>query len=239
MKIPPYAITPPSCGTIPQNASRRARLMLRMSHDVIDCLAPWATCLQYPPSREIIAQGDDATFCYVITSGSARMVCFLEDGRRQVLAFLSPGDLVGWEAVGWHKVGAEAITAVRALRLVSADLDALAEREPVVGRWLRMVSALKLRASSEHLAALGCLSARERIAHFLLAMHKRTGTLANAEIVLPMVRRDIADYLGLTSETICRCLTKYERDGVLRLKDGWIAILDREALELAGAGLSL
>ena len=238
MHIAPYSVGSSSYGASQREVAISKRVEFAIPSDVLDRLAPWSTSIQVSARREIVAQGQDATWCYMITSGCARSVRVLEDGRRQVAAFVFPGDLFGWEADGQHEVGAEAITPVRVLRVVSAALDALTLRDPVVGRWLRAVSARQSRDVSERLAVLGCLSAPERIAHFMLAMANRPGIAVGGQIVLPMCRRDIADYLGLTVETISRCLSQYERDAVLAVKSDKIKILNHKALEFAGAGLS-
>jgi len=187
-----------------------------------DALAPLAVTVTVPREAEIYAQGDPARFAYQVVRGCVRTVKLMEDGRRQVNDFLMPGDWFGFEALETHEFAAEAITDTLLRRVPRRALDALAERDAGVTRWLLNLAAGQLRAAREHMVTLARMSASERIAGFLIATARRLPTDAAGCVPLPMSRTDIGDYLGLTIETVCRTLAQFRRDGVIRLsRDGF------------------
>ena len=199
-------------------------------------LAPWSTAIVVDAQSEIVAQGADATHCYLVVSGCVRTVTLLEDGRRQVPSFLFSGDLFGWEALEQHEVGAEAVSNSVLHRYARQDLEGVAELDLEVARWLRAHTAKQLRMSREHMLRLGCLTAAERIAGFLLDLVDRMGTAGNPRLQLPMGRRDIANHLCLTAETVSRVLTQFCREGTLSVKCVSITVHDRDALVELGNG---
>lgn len=184
--------------------------------------------------EEIVAQADPAGYCYLVVSGCARTVKLMEDGRRQVGEFLLPGDLFGWEALEEHDFGLEAVSAAALLRYPRAALYALADRDRDFTRRLRELTAGQLRAGRERMVLLGRKTAAERIASFLLEMAERIRPEAGTMIELPMSRADMADYLGLTIETVCRGLTQLRTQRVIAVERSRIVILDRRALGAAG-----
>ena len=164
------------------------------------------TC--FPAGAEIYCQGDKATALYQVEFGAVRVYRLLADGRRQISAFHMAGEVFGFEADGTHHFFAEAVgaTGVRILRLsTGADLS---------HRLLPLALQSLVRAQ-EHLLVLGRQHAVERVAAFLLDMAERQGGLSRFE--LPMSRMDIADYLGLTIETVSRVFTKLKEKGIVRL----------------------
>jgi CRP/FNR family nitrogen fixation transcriptional regulator len=164
------------------------------------------TC--FPAGAEIYVQGDKACALYQVEFGAVRVYRLLSDGRRQISAFHMAGEIFGFEADGTHHFFAEAIgaTGVRVLRL--------AANEGVSDKLLPLALQSLVRAQ-EHLLVLGRQHAVERVAAFLLDMAERQGGLDHFE--LPMSRMDIADYLGLTIETVSRVFTKLKEKGVVRL----------------------
>jgi CRP-like cAMP-binding protein len=158
----------------------------------------------------------------------------MEDGRRQVGEFLLPGDLFGWETLDDHDFGAEAVTPVTLRRYPCCSLEALADRDPDFARRLRKLTAGQLRAGRERMVLLGRKTASERIASFLLEMSERMNPDGHSLIELPMGRADMADYLGLTIETVCRGLTQLRRHGTVAVERARVAIRDRRALGVAG-----
>jgi CRP/FNR family transcriptional regulator, nitrogen fixation regulation protein len=198
-------------------------------------LDPQAIIMRADRDEEIVAQGDPAGHCYLVASGCVRTVKLMEDGRRQIGEFLFPGDLFGWEALDEHDFAAEAVTPVMLHRYPRRNLEARADRDPDFARRLRGIAAGQLRAGREHLVLLGRKTASERIASFLLEMAGRMNPNGRASIELPMGRADIADYLGLTIETVCRGLTQLRRRGTITVERANIKICDRSALGAAGS----
>jgi CRP/FNR family nitrogen fixation transcriptional regulator len=197
---------------------------------ILDSLEQKAITLHAARDEEIVAQDDPALYCYRIMSGCVRTVQLMEDGRRQVGEFLFAGDLFGWEALDTHDFSAEAVGSVTLRRYARRDLEILADQNREAARWLRELTAKRLRSGRDHLVLLGRKTASERIASFLLEMAKRTNLNDATLMALPMNRADMGDYLGLTIETVCRQLTQLRQEGTIVVKNGMIAIRDRRAL---------
>lgn len=179
---------------------------------------------------EIIAQDDEVEWCYRIVSGCVRSVRLIEDGRRQIGAFFLEGDTFGWDAIGVHDFAAEAVTGVRMRRLRVHALEDRALHDLAFARELHLRLADRIRLTHQHVVLLGRRTASERIASFLIDMRQRLRTGPDGAFALPMCRVDIADYLGLTIETVSRRLTKLDRGGVIKLAHGRIAICDEDRL---------
>ena len=201
--------------------------------DVLQPLASQAITIEAGRDEEIVAQGETAGHCYLVVSGCVRTVQLLEDGRRQIGEFLLPGDLFGWDTVGEHDFAAEAVTPVTLRRYSTRSLDALADANRDVARRLRTLSATRMRAGRDRVVLLGRKTASERIASFLLEMEGRMHADGRSQIELPMGRTDMADYLGLTIETVCRGLTQLRRDGTITIARARIAIRNHDALGAA------
>lgn len=164
------------------------------------------TC--FPAAAEIYGQGEKANALYQVEFGAVRVYRLLADGRRQISAFHMAGEVFGFEADGTHHFFAEAIgaTGVRVLRL--STMNGVSDR-------LLPLALQSLIRAQEHLLVLGRQQAVERVAAFLMDMAERQGGFDHFE--LPMSRMDIADYLGLTIETVSRVFTKLKDKGVIRL----------------------
>jgi len=157
----------------------------------------------------------------------------LNDGRRQVGAFILPGDMFGLEAGETHAVSAEAITDSIILVIKRSAIVALAERDAEVARQLWALTAQELARAQNHMLLL-VRNAQERIASFLLEMAARTP--ASTSVELPMSRQDIADYLGLTIETVSRTLTQLEEQAAIALPASRRVVLrNRSALSRLNA----
>ena len=201
---------------------------------VFGALHSHAVIVRAERDEDIVAQGNSAEHCYLVLIGCLRTVALMEDGRRQIGEFLLPGDVFGWEALGDHDFGAEAVTRVVLRRYPRRSLEMLADKNPDLARHLRAMAACKLRAGRERMLLLGRKTASEQIASFLLEMADRMNARSSGQIELPMSRGDMADYLGLTIETVCRGLTQLRRSGTIAVERTRIVIRDRRALEVAG-----
>lgn len=197
-------------------------------------VAPRSDIVRANRDEEIVAQDDPATDCYVVLSGCIRTVRLMDDGRRQVGEFLFAGDIFGWEALDEHDFGAEAVVPSVLRRYPRRSLEALADRDPDFARRLRALTAGQIREGRRRIVSLGRKTASERIATFLLEMAKKVGPGKDCVIELPMSRADMADYLGLTIETVCRGLTQLRRAGVIEVERARIVIRARRALAAAG-----
>jgi CRP/FNR family transcriptional regulator, nitrogen fixation regulation protein len=163
--------------------------------------------MSFSRNAEIYGEGEPADYIYRVVRGSVRTYKVLADGRRQIGGFYLPGDMFGLESGDQHTFSAEAIAESRVLVIKRSAVEALAERDREVARQLWSLTGRELRRVQDHILLL-IKSAHERVAAFLLEMAERVSG-GNA-IELPMSRQDIADYLGLTIETVSRTLTHME-----------------------------
>ena len=200
--------------------------------DALDLLEQFGATVTIRHDGEIVGQGDAAEFCYKILNGWVRRVKLMEDGRRQVCAFLMPGDLFGFDDLVTHDFAAEAVSDVVLRRYPRRLVEALADGRLALARRLRDLTAISLRTAHSHLMLLGRKSASERIASFLLEMAERLPEHGDCVVCLPMTRTDVADYLGMTIETVCRNLAQFRRDGTIAIERGGIAIRNRVSLEM-------
>ena len=168
----------------------------------------------YLKGTKIFGEADPADCIYQVVEGAVRSHKLLSDGRRQIGAFHLPGDIFGLENGDFHRFTAEAI-ADTTLRLVKREsLERVAKSDPATVRALLTMTTDNLQHVENHMLLLGRKNSRERVAAFLLEMNGRvTGP---SVVTLPMSRRDIADYLGLTIETVSRALSEFKRKGYLK-----------------------
>jgi CRP-like cAMP-binding protein len=150
------------------------------------------------------------------------------DGRRQIGAFYMPGEVFGFEAGEEHAFSAEAIVDCKVLVIKRNAIISLAARDSEVAHQLWTMTAAELRRAQGHVMLL-IKTAQERVAAFLLEIAKRSS--ATTEINLPMSRQDIADYLGLTIETVSRTLTQLENSAAIAIPSSrHIVLRNRAAL---------
>ncbi len=154
----------------------------------------------------------------------------MEDGRRQVGEFLWPGDFVGMDDLDIHDFSAEAVTDATLRHYPRRMIDALARSHAALSTRLRAMTVAKLRRAHVQVVLLGRKSATERVASFLMDMHRRSTSANRRFLNLPMSRTDMADYLGLTIETVCRNLRLLRRCGIIQVSQEGIELLDCEAL---------
>tara|TARA_R110002110_G_scaffold413827_1_gene642002 strand:- start:1439 stop:2143 length:705 start_codon:yes stop_codon:yes gene_type:complete len=192
-------------------------------------------------NRTVFNDGDRADYAYKVVSGAIRLCKLLPDGRRQIADFCLPGDYFGLGLQDDYIFSAETVSDAVIIRyprrsaLNDGHLSAIA-RKTIMTALLRELSSAQL-----HLLMLGCQSARERLASFLLMLYDRQAGAGDTpgRVFLPMGRQDVADYLGLTIETVSRSIGELKRCGVIMtLSAREIILCDAEALrELAALDL--
>jgi CRP-like cAMP-binding protein len=170
--------------------------------------------MSFPRDAEIYRESNPANYLYKVISGTVRTFKALSNGRRQIRAFYLPGDIFGVETGEKHAFSAEAITDAKLVVIERKVVVALAARDNDVARQLWSLTSRELRHAQDHVLLL-IQSAQERVAGFLLEMANRVP--AGNEIELPMPRQDIADYLGLTIETVSRMMTHLEKGAAIAL----------------------
>ena len=167
----------------------------------------------FPRNAEIFAEGDPADCWYKVVSGTVRLCKLLADGRRHIAEFFYAGDCFGLENAAERLFAAEAVGDVVVTRYPWRATERLIDETPSLARSLRDVSLHDLANAQLRMLMLGRMSAAERVASFLLEMHERHGHARALD--LPMSRNDIADYLGLTVETVCRVMSAFKRDATI------------------------
>jgi CRP/FNR family nitrogen fixation transcriptional regulator len=182
---------------------------------IADSIGLMGARMSYARNVEIYGEGEPAEYLYKVISGAVRITKLLDDGRRQVTAFHLPGEIFGLELGNEHRFSAEAITDSSILVVKRSTVLALAGRDGEVARQLWTLTADALQRVQDHMLVLGCMNAKERVASFLLQLAKRIS--GGDELELPMSRQDIADYLGLTIETVSRTMTQLENDAAIGL----------------------
>jgi CRP/FNR family transcriptional regulator len=174
---------------------------------------------EFAPGETLAREGDPATQLFNITSGVIRVHKLLPDGRRQIIGFLFPGDFLGLATGDRYAFSAEAVTKGSACRFSRKAYQRLLVELPELETSLLERTANDLRIAQNQLLVLGRKTAIERLASFLLDLSARDQRAGGegVEIDLPMTRAEIADYLGLTTETVSRVTSRLKARGVIRL----------------------
>jgi CRP/FNR family nitrogen fixation transcriptional regulator len=186
-----------------------ARSFFGQSDDEVKLIGVTKT---YGRDQQIYGEGEPADLVYKVVSGAIRCFRVLADGRRQISEFYLPGDIFGVEAGLERRSSAEAVGDT--ILVVTRRSTLMIEDENQGAKFWRLAIA-ELQRSREHVLTLGRRAAGERVASFLTDLAERTG--AHDEVELPMSRQDMADYLGLTIETVSRTLTQLQSQGLIEI----------------------
>lgn len=198
--------------------------------DAFVALERIGTRLSFTRNAEIYAEGDSADCWYKVVSGTVRVCKLLADGRRHIAEFCFSGDCFGIDSTSKRFYSAEAVDDVIVMRYRRKPTEQLIDHNTALARLLRETMLRDLANAHGHTLLLGRMTASERVACFLLEMFERRDRTKALD--LPMSRSDIADYLGLTIETVCRTLSEFKRERVIAIPNPHrIELLDREALE--------
>lgn len=187
----------------------------------------------YARNEEIFAEGDPADCWFKVVSGAVRVCRLLPDGRRHIAEFHFAGDCFGFDSLPERLFSAEAVADAVIMRFPRRATERLTDDSPKLARHLREMTLRDLANAQIRLLVLGRMSAPERVATFLIDMSDRRD--AGRALDLPMSRADIADYLGLTIETVCRVLSAFKRDRIIDIPNAHrIELRDRAALAAIG-----
>jgi CRP/FNR family transcriptional regulator, anaerobic regulatory protein len=191
----------------------------------------------YSQRQQMFAQDEPADCVYNVTSGSVRLYRLLPDGRRQVVGFAIPGDFLGLSMSERTVFGAEALESVTACKFNRESFAALVDERPHLLRRLYDLASHELSLAQEQMVIIGRRTAEERVVCFLLGLRKRWAPFNHNSVTvpLPMTRQDIADFLGLTIETVSRAISKLAREKALLVVPDGVRLLDLERLEKLAA----
>jgi CRP/FNR family transcriptional regulator, nitrogen fixation regulation protein len=183
--------------------------------------------MRFLRNYEIYGEDEPAEFLYQVISGAVRTYRMLDDGRRQICAFYLPGDVFGVEAGESHLASAEAVSDTQVLVIKRSTVMARAEHERDLAKQLWSLTLRELRRVQDHSLVL-IKSAEERVVGFLLEMAGRRASTGAVDLF--MSRQDIADYLGLTIETVSRTLTQLAQSGTIVLESARRVVFRNRAM---------
>lgn len=197
--------------------------------------------LTVPHDRIVMAEGDSADYVFSILSGTLRSTQLLPDGRRYIADFLMPGSLFGYADEGLYRRTVETVSKAMLVRYSRMHFDALVMENPQVEHRLLALMRTKLSIANDHMLLLSRKNAVERLATFLLEMAERLPERTKIiQFRLPMPRIDIADYLGLTTETVSRVFTQFEKCGFIELRSSRrIVLLRHNVLAALSEGMAV
>lgn len=187
-----------------------------------------------------IVEGDPASHFFSLTSGAAMLFKLMQDGRRQITGFARKDDFLGLAAGDRYAFSAEAIGLVVLCRHSRSTMQTLLREAPEPALRLQALTSNELMLAHEQMLLLGRKTARERLASFLLSelLRQNGQSFVPLTLDLPMRRTDIADYLGLTTETVCRAFSWLKKElivSALTKKD--VSVLDVDRLRVVADGL--
>ncbi|MFZ2159523.1 MAG: helix-turn-helix domain-containing protein [Bradyrhizobium sp.] len=193
--------------------------------------------IHFASCETVFAQEEMTTSFYNLMEGVMRLYKLLPDGRRQIVGFSLPGDFLGLAASARHSLSADAIGAVTVCRFSKAPFARFIEDKPHLLLRINELAVRELSQAQDHMVLLGRRSAEEKVATFLIGWRDRLVQLngPSTTVALPMSRQDIADFLGLTIETVSRTFTKLERDRVIGIMPGSVSLLDPARAEAMAA----
>jgi len=176
--------------------------------------------VRFAPGQCVFFEGDPANSLFNVKLGVVKLFKLLVDGRTQITGFLFPGDFLGLALLSKYAYSCEAVTAAELCKFPRLEFERMLERFPAFERQVLSTASNELASAQDQMLLLGRKTAQERLATFLLMMQKRAAAPSDSdEIILPMSRQDIGDYLGLTIETVSRTVTRLRKSGVIELPD--------------------
>jgi CRP-like cAMP-binding protein len=167
--------------------------------------------LRFSRNETVFSEGDEATFSYRVASGAIRLCKHLADGRRQISDFVLPGDYCGFLHLEEHRFTAEATSDLEVIAYPHRQVEKLGESMPSMRHRLTDFLSRRLMGIQDHLIMVGRQTAKERVMSFLIRLAENAGAKEGDVVELPMNRQDMADYLGLTIETVSRVVTDLKR----------------------------
>jgi CRP/FNR family nitrogen fixation transcriptional regulator len=199
----------------------------------VERMESFGTLREYAADDTIYRQHETADHWYLIVNGAARKCTQISDGRRQIVDFLLPGDLFGFETAAIRKCSAECVAPdTTVVRYQRQRMESLLETNPRLARRVRDIAFGSLDRLQSRMILLGCSRALERVCGFLMEMAHRAQMGIEGTVTLPMSRYDIADYLAIAVETVSRSLTTLRSERVITFFDArHFRVVNRQALE--------
>lgn len=206
-----------SCGSCDNCTVRHFALCSPLETDDFPVMESMLSRINLSPSETLFYEADAGDYVYTVTSGYVKLYKTLPDGRCQITGFLMPGDFLGLAPQGTHNYTAQAITSASLCRFWRHKLSDMFNQFPAVEKRLFDIISQELLIAQNQMLLLGRKTSREKVTSFILDISKRAGRLGFPEniVYLPMTRSDIADYLGLTTESVSRVFSALRKDGLI------------------------
>jgi len=226
--MPPFDLARPGksgavdihpCGACPVRA---LTVCAALEEEELSRLADIVHTHRVEGNQTIFSEGDAASNMFNVTAGSAKIYKLLPDGRRQITGFLFSGDFLGLAVNDRYAYSAETVATTSICRFPRRKMDQLMDEFPKLQRRLFRLASNELAAAQDQMLLLGRKTAKEKIASFLVMLAQRAVRRGQRDnpVHVPMSRADIADYLGLTTETVSRTFTQLKSSGTIRLLEG-------------------
>lgn len=218
------------CGACPV---RSLTICAALDPEEVRRLAEIIQTVRVEASQTVFGEGDAADTLYNVTSGTVKLYKLLPDGRRQITGFVTTGDFLGLAVNESYAYSAETVTACTLCRFPRRKMEALMDEFPKMQRRLFSMASNELAAAQDQMLLLGRKTAKEKICSFLIMLSQRAARRGHKEnpVYVPMSRADIADYLGLTTETVSRTFTQLKTVGTISLQEGnKVLIADLDAI---------
>jgi CRP/FNR family transcriptional regulator len=216
----------------PQLPSHKNALYQGLSTSEIGQLMAISRSKEVAAGEYLFHQHSNANSIYTIEEGVLMVERSSESGRRQIMSFMFPGNFVGFTHNDFFEYSVQTLTASRVLECSRADFIRLGEAVPLLKKNVEVIGNKIMLGLFDQLFALGQKKAHERLG-FLLQQLKDRQTLAGGfSFELFMTRQDIADYLGLTLETVSRAFSRLQKEGIIKIHSAHhVDVLDAEALK--------
>lgn len=213
--------------------ARNSKLCSVFDGDSIAELFEIAIPVKVEKGSYLLHEEDSTKYVYNLSSGVSAVERLASDGRRQIMAFIYPGDFIGVSTGPAYSISDRALTDVTACKWHIRDIEALYVKYPELEQRVHEIATRVLAATMDQIFVLGRKNAIEKIAYFLLYIDKRQVKFDGHtdEFILPMTRADIADYLGITVETVSRAFSLLKKKGFIELSQNWVVrLLDKDTL---------
>ncbi|WOC15169.1 Nitrogen fixation regulation protein FixK [Pseudochrobactrum sp. MP213Fo] len=221
------------CGACADCEVRKMAICAALQDDALDALEAIMSSRKLDANEMLTEEGAPKQRVFSLTSGLLRLFTLLPDGRRQISGFLYPGDYLGLADDDVYSQTAEAVVPSVLCCFSVSEMDGLMNTYPALKDRLYVMTREALRQSRDNQLVLGRLAPVEKLASFLLVLSAHAVRIGqpSSPVHLPMNRTDIADYLGLTIETVSRCFTKMRVQGLIQLPDAnTVTILSHRSL---------
>ena len=192
-------------------------------------------------NENVYCEGDSVKHLFVVIEGVLKLYKLTRDGRRQITGFRFPGQLVGLQFQGGYVHTTETVTKAKLIRYSRTDLERLTKEVPGLAQCLLGLATRELVAAQDQMLLLGRKTATERLATFFwqLLEESESRDKEGQTVLLPMARADIADYLGLTTETVSRMISRFKVEGVIQLRqNGYVKVRDVDRLRDLAEGVA-